>query len=792
MKRNILLTALILSLLAVPANADLAVLERGLTSGRIIYSVSDSAYLSKSGKALTESSIAKLSSSDYSKTGLVADGNTRLILRYQSESAGSVTFSVSPEIAGSRLERFTNRQLITAPVESAKVGDIYQASAVFVAPETWPSTLAYPKAEFTVTASFTPSDGGQSASESKTLTLQAPPVVLIHGAFSNNEDAFGYGKGTKSGVWHKLKSADLTVTGWNYHNKKGPKELIANNSNGLAKTIADTLNNLNAGGIAATRVDLVTHSSGGLIARQYLRNDIDTGNKTANSYGLGTVRRVVTIASPNLGTPIASYLAGKFEELPSSWQNWTAKSWWQNVGYTLIKALALRDYDVNGMLDDLRLKSSFIAGLGYPGVPFHSIYGKIKSDNDKINQLFDDVVNQNIVGLQQIDWLPEQTVDMLTSSRLALISGVLKGISDDIRFKELLGALFGDDDYDLIVSESSAKDIFPSNAVTSFEGLGTHNHIMIARQNDTGERVLALLKGGTDSFMTNTASTSEYDAAFDTAVTSYGEYLRASEGDSSEYLDSSLTINATDPKNEYMGSDDDEPTIQSVKISGVSTSAFSDDVYVVIKDSSGVAGFFRTDQWNGKNSFDVDLWADSQNKGVIEVSYLTVQDEKLKMSPSKTIVFAPVLYDKVTEISFSNGGKIYGSAGDEVHIGLIAHTADGDYDISSPLFGLVSYKLSDSVSASESSIAEITDEGSVKFLKEGSVTITASAYGKTASASVSIVPSQTEEDTTADIEGGTTSGDKNIGTSSSSGGCNAGLGALILLSAISIFMKRSR
>ena len=168
MKRNILLTALILSLLAVPANADLAVLERGLTSGRIIYSVSDSAYLSKSGKALTESSIAKLSSSDYSKTGLVADGNTRLILRYQSESAGSVTFSVSPEIAGSRLERFTNRQLITAPVESAKVGDIYQASAVFVAPETWPSTLAYPKAEFTVTASFTPSDGGQSASESKT------------------------------------------------------------------------------------------------------------------------------------------------------------------------------------------------------------------------------------------------------------------------------------------------------------------------------------------------------------------------------------------------------------------------------------------------------------------------------------------------------------------------------------------------------------------------------------------------------------------------------------------------
>ena len=343
------------------------------------------------------------------------------------------------------------------------------------------------------------------------------------------------------------------------------------------------------------------------MARQYLRNDIDTGNKTANSYGLGTVRRVVTIASPNLGTPIASYLLGKFDELPSSWQNWTAKSWWEGVGYILIKALALREYDVAGMLDDLRLKSSFIAGLGYP-VPFHSIYGKIKADNDKINQLFDDVVNQNIVALSQIDWLPQQTVDMLTSSRLEIISGVLQAVSDDIRFKELLGAVFGDDDHDLVVSEASAKDIFPSNAVTSFTGLTTHNHMMIAHQDDTGERILALLRGGTENFMTNTVSTAEYDAAFDAAVSSYGEHLRASDDDLSEYIDGTLSLSSEDYGIQYFGTDGEEATIQSVKISGASNTAFSDDVYVVIREYlSGVAGFFRTDQWNGKNSFDVEL-----------------------------------------------------------------------------------------------------------------------------------------------------------------------------------------
>lgn len=784
--RKILWCVCILSLFAVPAHAEFSALERGSTAGRIIYSVSGSAYLTKDGSAITEEMISGLSASDYGKTGLIADGNSRLILRYKSDTPGTVAFSVSPSISGSRLETLASRQEITSALTLESTSNGYQASAVLIAPETWPTTITYPSGNFTVTATFTPENGSET-NETKTLTLKAPSVVLIHGAFGDNERMFGYATGSNTGVWRKLESAGLNVASWNYDGTKSPKALIASNTNGLAQLISDTLNKLNADGFAATRVDLVTHSTGGLMARQYLRNDIDTGNKTANSYGLGTVRRVVTIASPNLGTPIGSYLAGNFSSLPSSWQNWQAKSWWEGTGYNLIKGLALRNYDVDEAMKDFSLGSSYLAGLGYPGIPFHSIYGKIKSDDAKISKLFDDVVTGNIKGLSEIDWLPEQLVSQLTSSKLALISGVLKSLSDDIRFKELLGAFFGDDDYDLVVSETSAKDKFPANAVTSFTGIGTHNHVMIARQDDVGDRVLALLRGSTDNFMINTASTAEYDAAFDSAVSSFGEYLRASaENDLSEYLDSTMTLEASAPEDQYMGDDSEtEPTTQSVKLSGKSASAFSEDIYVVLDDGYGATKFFVMNPTNGQ-SFDINIWAAKEEKGLYQVYYFTVQNGKLKISPAQTVAFTPKFSSSATPVVYwSSAGNIYAHTGQEVFAGLMVNAEGKNYDISAPALGVASYEVADP------SIAEVTSIGTIKALKEGTTKITATAYGHTASVNFIVKSSESEEDTTKDISstGESSTGEMTI-SNTSSGGCSTGFGALILLSAFAIFTKK--
>ncbi len=771
-----------LCVLSVPAHAEFSALERGQSAGRIIYAVSDNAYLAKSGQPITEEAISGLSSADYGKTGLAADGNSRLILRYKSDVPGTVAFSVSPAMPGARLESFADRQEITAPLTLASTSSGYQASAVLVAPEAWPESIAYPRGNFTVTAAFTPSSGSTNT-ETLTLTLQAPPVVLIHGAFGDNERMFGYATGSKSGVWHKLEDAGLTVASWNYDSTQSPKKLIASNTNGLAQIISDTLNTLNSQDIAATRVDLVTHSSGGIVARQYLRTDTDTGNRTPNSYGLGTVRRVVTIASPNRGTPLGSYMSGKFDTLPASWQNWKAKNFWENVGSFILLYVVRDKTQYDEVMGDIALGSSYLAGLGYPGVPFHSIYGKVKDDEGEVAKLFDYVVSGNVAALKKIDWLPEQMVKNLTSSsQFSLIRGIFRGLSDDIRFKELLGALHGSEDHDLIVSESSAKDDFPDNAVTSFTGLKAHSHIMIARQDDVGDRVLSLLRGGTENFMINTVSPAVYDAAFDAFVDSFAAPVRASTSDDlSEYLAYDVNINTADPVDEHMGDDNgEESVIQSVRLSGSASSAFSNDIYVTLDDGDGNTKFFVISPTN-KQSFDVDMWAYTDDKGLYEVSYCTVQDGKLKISPTQIVAFPPQFKSSTTPVVYwsSVGGRIYAHAGDKVPAGLIVRGESMTYDISSQYLGVASYSVADT------SVAEVTREGKIRALKEGTTTITANAYGQRASVAFIVKSPASEADTTRDIEvsGGESS-------SGSSGGCSEGFTFLAGLAVLGLALKR--
>ena len=335
------------------------------------------------------------------------------------------------------------------------------------------------------------------------------------------------------------------------------------------------------------------------------------------------------------------------------------------------------------------------------------------------------------------------------------------------------------------MSETSAKDTFPSNAVTEFEGIGTHNHIMIARQDDVGDRVLALLRSGTENFSVNTASASEYNAAFDAAMDSFGDYLKASaEGDLSEYLDDDMTLDASEPEDEYFGDDEnEEPVIQSVKLSGKSSSAFSDDIYVMLEDEDGNAKFFILSPTN-EQSFDVTMWANKEDKGIYEISYFTVQDGNLKISPAKIVAFAPKFGRSEQPHLFwsATGGNIYAHAGDEVSAGLMVSSENRTYDISELDLGVAEYEVADTT------IAEITRDGKIKALKEGSTTITATAYGQRASVTFTVKPSSSETDATKDIavSGGTSAANPG----SSGGGCNTGFAALMLLSVIALSIKR--
>ena len=305
---------------------------------------------------------------------------------------------------------------------------------------------------------------------------------------------------------------------------------------------------------------------------------------------------------------------------------------------------------------------------------------------------------------------------------------------------------------------------------------------MIARQDDVGDRVLALLRGGTENFSINTASSAEYDAAFDTAANSLSEYIRASENDYSyEYYDPSMTIETSEPKDEYDADGTGEVITQSIKISGTSDYVFSNDIYVTLYDIEGAAKFFIVKPTNTK-SFDVDICADKESKGLYAVDYFTVQNGELKISPYKIIAYAPKFASSVTPyVYWTSAGNIYARAGDEIYAGLIAEGGGMKYDISAPELGVVSYEFSDS------SVAEITSLGVIKALKEGRTTITAHAYGQTASVNFIVKQSASESDTTKDIS---VSYSENSGPGSSKGGCSVLPGTLILLSVTALLAKK--
>ena len=771
--RKVLSLVLVMSILAVPAYADFAALERSASSGNIIYDVSSANYLGQDGSPLTESSIAAITTAGYSKTGLTADGNTRLILRYQASSAGTVTFTLSDNMLGTQLESLVDRQPITGAVRLTQVGDVYQASAVLIAPETWPSGMNYPRDSFDVTAMFTP-DTGESSQEKLTLTLLAPSVVLIHSIFSSNASTFGYDKPDTRGIWYVLNNAGVGVISWNYDASKGPKTIISNDNNPLAHTLTDAFDALNAQGIASTRADIVAHSMGGLMARQFLRSDIDTGNKSALSYKQGMIRRVVTLAAPNLGSPIASYLRSKFSDLGQMWQNWQARISWENLA-PLLAYFAYQKYDASDAMESISLNSSQIAELGYPEIPFHSIYGKVSADNDKIADLIDKVASGDVVGLRKLTWLPQQFIDLLTTSKhSSVISSVAAQASDMLRLKELLTVLFNGEDHDLVVPEKSAVDIFPKSATTAYEGIVKYNHMMITLQEDVGARVLELLKGDTSSFMiASGVNAAEYDKAFDAYVSSIKPSVRASEYDMSGLIDSSLGLSASEPQLEYLGADDDEPRSKTITLSVGSAHVFSEDVIVMIDYDDGRSKAFIVEGGN-QQSFDKTLWVDPSDTGILYISYCTVQDGELKFSREEQIVVPPVLYH-VSGINFTSK-KLYVNAGEEVKLELIAHTPEGNYEIAAPILGIAR------ITAADSNVASVDEWGHVKGLKAGITELTASAEGYTATITVEVLGasrSSTDGETTSQANPG-----------SSGGGCNTGFAALMLLSVIALTMKR--
>ena len=181
--------------------------------------------------------------------------------------------------------------------------------ALLWAPAKMPYSTSTPESvSLTITANQTDANGVQG-STSAPAVLEAPPLVLVHGIWDSSSGAWptfipsmqqsGY---PTSNIVAANYSAFNSLTFEN----PGTQQI-------LAQSIADALTNAAREGIVARKVDVVSHSMGGLVTL-YFVDQFDQGTPPQSVDGLlvtlpeNPIHKLVAIAMPHGGSPLATTL----------------------------------------------------------------------------------------------------------------------------------------------------------------------------------------------------------------------------------------------------------------------------------------------------------------------------------------------------------------------------------------------------------------------------------------------------------------------------------------------------
>jgi triacylglycerol esterase/lipase EstA (alpha/beta hydrolase family) len=167
------------------------------------------------------------------------------------------------------------------------------------------------------TRSVSLSAASTSGTTSTPVTVARPPVVLVHGLWG---DASSFANFTPlitdSNFSINYAVYDSLITGITSTVPTFSSTIdstIAANSLGFgynAPGVLTQVNNFIAGyrttnNVAAVKADLVTHSMGGDISRTMLLLKNFLAN---NTFGAGPINKLITVATPHLGTPVAADL----------------------------------------------------------------------------------------------------------------------------------------------------------------------------------------------------------------------------------------------------------------------------------------------------------------------------------------------------------------------------------------------------------------------------------------------------------------------------------------------------
>jgi hypothetical protein len=246
------------------------------------------------------------------RNGTIADGVSKLILVVDSNK--ELQFSIN----GTKSDDLTNGTLSclnqtnidnlrsTAKVTPEDIGNVRSVVvAVYTPPDSFNNQDKGSNRTININISE-PNDPDARTLYELPIKLYRPPVVLVHGLWMNSDNTWVENNCTKINFTNKLTDNGFIYAFADYKEYNSetfdPCDKVFGNYgiNSIRTTIHDILGQYHYFSIAASQVDIVAHSMGGLMARGFVQQPDYKGKE---NYMKGSIHRLITIGTPHFGGP---------------------------------------------------------------------------------------------------------------------------------------------------------------------------------------------------------------------------------------------------------------------------------------------------------------------------------------------------------------------------------------------------------------------------------------------------------------------------------------------------------
>ncbi|MFZ1700134.1 MAG: alpha/beta hydrolase [Pyrinomonadaceae bacterium] len=302
----------------------------------------------------------KLSIGGEGRKGVLADGASMLLIRarligFTEPPSGNVTVSISGSEnighisrgLGEAIPSYEGGSSVTVQWVKTRTGVF--AFALYTPPKNFGySTASGRNVKLKVT--YTMPKAPDPLVNEQDIALMKPPVTFVHGLWSG-KGTWGrpYAEGSVYGGQYNIHFIDYAELSSRSFAELGTE---------LKLGISDIVKDLRRRKIAATRVNVVGHSMGGLVARQFFADENGKRFFRKDNFGQGDIYKLITLGTPHFGSPVA-------------WLAVTMRDQKYNPFAVIASDIGL---DISGgAIDSLCPGSIDLRNLGVTHIPSHTV-----------------------------------------------------------------------------------------------------------------------------------------------------------------------------------------------------------------------------------------------------------------------------------------------------------------------------------------------------------------------------------------------------------------------------------